>query len=592
MDLTVSGKLDWVHWGRYTDSSIDRKATVAPLINGFTLIGDSNCLNCFLTAYAYSDNANGYTWYDGAPSSSATNTMTGVWAYNYPIAVGSGFQLTAPADTTQRTLEIFVGSYAAAGQLKASLSDGSAPSFTSLPNATVSNLGNGPGGVFSLNYSASSNGVLLTVTWELATVRGANANVTLQAATLTAPGVDNPPFAVITNPVNNATFPEHSDIAIQADAQDFDEGGSVTNVTFYAGTTQLGHSTSSPFSFTWSNVLRGSYTLTVSTTDDAGLSSWAAPLDIFVYGSGGTQTSSVAAPPPAVNLTSEGTADWTHWGLVTKKSFDAKNLVRRKISNFTALGTNPVQSYMDNPIAFSWSDGTPTAVVSGTTTGVLITGVTNGFLLTAPADSNPRQLKVYVGGYGAQGEFQAWLSDFSAPPFGDTSISNIFGVSDAVYSINYTAASADQQLIVVYRALGLFDQAYGNISLQSATLQGGPPEPLPVSLLNPMIVGGGFLFSFLTQSNFTYTVPELGFALVHQLDPSEHRARHGWGGNCDQPKPQPRSDLLSRHNPVNGRRGQFLAGSRVRYLEDCRATGQGRSFGVLLSAPRQPHRGI
>ena len=103
-----------------------------------------------------------------------------------------------------------------------------------------------------------------------------------------------------------------------------------------------------------------------------------------------------------------------------------------------------------------------------------------------------------------------WLSDFSAPAFGDTSISNIFGVSDAVYSINYTAASAGQQLIVVYRALGLFDLAYGNVSLQAATLQGGPPEPLPVILLNPTIVGGDFVFSFLTQSNFNYAVKSLG----------------------------------------------------------------------------------
>jgi hypothetical protein len=51
--------------------------------------------------------------------------------------------------------------------------------------------------------------------------------------------------------------------------------------------------------------------------------------------------------------------------------------------------------------------------------------------------------------------------------------------------------------------------AYGNISLQAATLQGGPPVPLPVSLQNPMIVGSSFIFSFLTQSNFSYTVLSL-----------------------------------------------------------------------------------
>jgi hypothetical protein len=162
-------------------------------------------------------------------------------------------------------------------------------------------------------------------------------------------------------------------------------------------------------------------------------------VDVFVYGTGGSQISSVSSPPVSMDLTAEGTTDWAHWGLVTNTSFDFKSLVPRSISNFTPLGTNEVQQYSDNPIAFYWSDGTPTPGASGTTTGVLISGLTNGFLLTAPADAYPRQLNVYVGGYGSQGEFQAWLSDFSGPGFGDTSISNIFDTSDAVYSINYTA---------------------------------------------------------------------------------------------------------------------------------------------------------
>jgi Bacterial Ig domain len=511
VDLTVSGKLDWVHWGLYTDTSVHRKATVTPLISNFSVVGDAACSHCFLAAYQYGDNPNGYTWYDGAPVAAITNTTTGVWAYNYPLALGSGFQLTAPADTSTRILQVFVGAYEAEGKLTASLSDGSG-SFTSSFAQTVNNITSGPGGVFALTYSANSAGQTLTVTWAVAVSHGAPdaANVTLQAAALTALGADNPPFAVITNPVNNATFPEHSAITIQADAHDFDAGGSVTNVSFYAGATKLGQATSSPYSFTWSNVSRGHYTLTASTTDKAGLTSWAAPLDIFVYGTGGSQISSGASPPSAVDLTAEGTADWTHWGLVTNTSFDYKSLVQRKISDFTALGTNAVQQYSDNPIAFSWSDGTPTPVANGTTTGMLINGITNGFSLTAPADGNPRQLNVYVGGYGSQGEFQAWLSDFSAPAYGDTSISNVFGTSDVVYSINYTAASPGQQLIVVYRALGLFDMLYGNVSLQAVTLQGGPPEPLPVSLLNPMMVGSSFIFSFLTQSNFSYAVQSLG----------------------------------------------------------------------------------
>ena len=130
---------------------------------------------------------------------------------------------------------------------------------------------------------------------------------------------------------------------------------------------------------------------------------------------------------------------------MTNTSFDYKNFVQRKISNFTSLGANAVEQYADNYTAFSWWDGTPTANVTDTTTGVFVTGVTNGFRLTAPADAQPRQMNIYLGGYGMQSEFQAYLSDLSAPPYTDTSVSNVYGTSYLVYTVNYTAASAGQK---------------------------------------------------------------------------------------------------------------------------------------------------
>jgi hypothetical protein len=504
VNLTATGKLDWVHWGLYTDSSLDRKASVTPQISNFTLLGDAGCSNCYLAAYQYGDNANGYTWYDGSPASEITNTTTGVWAYNYPIPIGSGFEITVPADTTQRTLQVFVGAYDAEGQLRATLSDGSAPPFASLPNATVSNLGNGPGGVFTLTYATGSSGQTLTVTWKVGTMRGAGANVTLQAATLTAAGADNPPYVIITDPTNNAAFAEPATININASAQDFD--GSVTNVAFYEGTNLLGRTGTSPYHFTWSNVARGHYTLRAAAYDNVGVSSFSQPVEIFIYGSGGSQNSSVGTPATAVDLTAEGTADWAHWGLVTNTSFDFKSLVQRKISNFTALGADTFANYGNNYTAFSWSDGSPTPTVSGTTTGVIITGVTNGFRLTAPADASPRQLNLYVGGYGVEGELQAYLSDLSARPYSDISVSNVYGTSYVQYTIDYTAASAGQQLILAYRSLNLFDYTYGGVTLQAATLQGGPQESLPVYLINPMVVGSDFIFSFATQPNVNYAV--------------------------------------------------------------------------------------
>ena len=264
-----------------------------------------------------------------------------------------------------------------------------------------------------------------------------------------------------------------------------------------------------PYTYNWSGVTRGQYTLRAAATDNAGIASYSQPIEVFVYGSGGNQSNAVSDSPASVNLTTEGTSDWTHWGLVTNTSFDYKASVPRQISNFSPLGTNAIKNYADNQVAFSWSDGAPTPATNGTTTGVFVTGPTNGFRLTAPADTNSRTLRVFVGGYGVQAEFEAYLSDLSARPYTDSSVSNVFGNSYLVYTIDYRASSPNQQLIVRYRSSNLFDLTYGNVTLQAATLQGGAPRPLLVRLINPTIVGGQFLFSFLTQSNFTYTVQTL-----------------------------------------------------------------------------------
>jgi hypothetical protein len=136
---------------------------------------------------------------------------------------------------------------------------------------------------------------------------------------------------------------------------------------------------------------------------------------------------------------------------------------------------------------------------------VFINGLTNGFQFAAPADTNQRTLRVYVGLYGAQGKFQAWLTDFSGPAFVDTTLSNQFNNSYACYTINYAAALANQQLMVRYTTQDLFDSDYGNITLQAGTLQ-GPQPPTPVTLLNPARLLEAFAFSFASVANAPYAV--------------------------------------------------------------------------------------
>jgi hypothetical protein len=118
-------------------------------------------------------------------------------------------------------------------------------------------------------------------------------------------------------------------------------------------------------------------------------------------------------------------------------------------------------------------------------------------------------LKVYAGLYGAQGNFQAYLSDFSAPAYTDTSLDNVFGNAYAVYTLNYAAASAAQTLTVKYTATALYDADFGNVTLQAATLSGGGALtnlPTAVTILGPAITSGELHFTFQTQAGFNYTI--------------------------------------------------------------------------------------
>ena len=473
VDLTVAGALDWVHWGLYTDTSVDRKANVPPRISDFILLPPASIdTNAGTYAFQFSDNPNGYSWSDGIPTASVADTPTGVWAYGFPISLGTGFELTVPADTQVKTLRLYVGAWAARARLEATLSDGSVPAYVNsdIDNNNVGPIRQDPSYVYTIEYAAASPGQSLKIRYSNIRTYSASGNVTLQSAALTAAGADSPPSVSLTSPAFNSSFSAGANITLTASANDPD--GNVNRVEFFANDTKLGTDSSSPFSAIWNSAPAGHHVLTAVAYDDAGNVAGSLPVEIFVHSSGGALSGNMATPPTTVNLTLEGTGDWTHWGLISSNSFDRKAGVPARISALTVVGNQPLQQYSNNYTAFSWTDGNPTPSVGGTPTGVFVAGQQNGFSLTAPADSTPRRLKVYVGLYGAKGNFQAWLSDFSAMAFTDTSLENVWSDSYAVFTIDYTAASAGQSLIVQYRSLDLFDLDYGNVTIQSATLVG------------------------------------------------------------------------------------------------------------------------
>jgi polyvinyl alcohol dehydrogenase (cytochrome) len=88
------------------------------------------------------------------------------------------------------------------------------------------------------------------------------------------------PQVALTSPANNAQFTAGASVPLSASASE--SGGTISSVAFYNGSTLLGSDTSSPYSFDWTNVAAGTYTLTAKATDASGATATSDPVTITV----------------------------------------------------------------------------------------------------------------------------------------------------------------------------------------------------------------------------------------------------------------------------------------------------------------------
>ena len=88
------------------------------------------------------------------------------------------------------------------------------------------------------------------------------------------------PSVALTSPTDGASFTGPASIALTAGASDAD--GSVSKVEFYQGSTLLATTTSSPYSYDWTGVTAGSYTLTARATDNAGATAASSSISLTV----------------------------------------------------------------------------------------------------------------------------------------------------------------------------------------------------------------------------------------------------------------------------------------------------------------------
>lgn len=161
VNLTTTGTTDWAHWNGY-----DHKASGGSKISNYLVVGSG-------TVYNYNDDPRQFSWSDGTPTANGAN-------YNgiYIAGQNKGFSITVPADTTTRTVKVYVGGWNSGGTLTAHLSDGSAADYTN----TTTKVSGSYDKVYTLVFKAGSAGKTLNIQWVQST--SGTGNVTLQAAAL------------------------------------------------------------------------------------------------------------------------------------------------------------------------------------------------------------------------------------------------------------------------------------------------------------------------------------------------------------------------------------------------------------------------
>ncbi len=255
------GTITWV--GFYVDSVLKSSTTqssgpystslsnLAPGIHRLTAIAWDNA-SAWTTSADRTVTVGSSTVVNQPPSVSVTSPATGT-----SYSAGAPIPFSVAASDPDGTIT-WVGFYVDS-VLQSSMS--SSPYSTSLSNLAP--------GVHTLT----------AVAWDNASAWTTSADRTV---TVGSPGTpsNQPPVVTLTAPAAGATFTAPASITVSASASDVD--GTIAQVDFYASGRLLGTDTSSPYTFSWTNVTAADYSLAAVARDNAGATTVSSTRDISV----------------------------------------------------------------------------------------------------------------------------------------------------------------------------------------------------------------------------------------------------------------------------------------------------------------------
>ena len=235
----------------------DGTITKVDFYQGATLLG-----TCATSPYSY-------TW---------TNVAAGYYVLTAKATDNSG------ASTTSMAIGITVQDQCATPTFTPA-----AGTYTAAQNVTISTTTSGasiryttdgttPSDTVGTLYSSAVN-ISATTTLKAIAYKTGMANSAVVSGVYT---IDAPPTVSLTAPANNTTYIAPASVTINATASDSD--GTISKVEFYQGSTLLGTDSTSPYSYTWTNVAMGNYSLTAKAYDNYNVATTSTAVNIIVWG--------------------------------------------------------------------------------------------------------------------------------------------------------------------------------------------------------------------------------------------------------------------------------------------------------------------
>ena len=367
-------------------------------------------------------------------------------------------------------------------------------------------------------------------------VYDSGSTVTSAAANVTVTNLPAPTIA-LTSPANHAAFTAPATINLAASVTA--NGHTITSVQFYNGTTLLGTDTTAPYSFAWSSVPAGSYSLTAR----------------LVYDTTNTLASTAAnvsvtnLPTPAITLTSPAnnetfTAPATV-SLAASVSANGHSITAVQFYN----GTNLLGQDSTAPYALTWTN-VPAGTYSLTAQAVYGSGTTvasaaaNVLVVAARPPNTPPTISAIADQTTTQdtptaaipftvGDAQTVASNLtlfaaSADPTIVPTNNIVFGGSDSNRTVTLTPVSGATGTVAI--TVFVSDEAglTTNTTFQ-LTVQATPPSATPALA----VVGDGTISSGQDTQTLTpgqvYTVTAV---------PAEGQEFTGWSGSIFSSNPR------------------------------------------------------